>query len=446
MHPSISPPSGDGQTGLKILQGMLRDRSLLTALSLMRKYVGNAFQIPLPGFKPVVMAGPESNRKILVTERGKLRWRNEGDPVTKLLRNGVLVVDGEQHDELRAQMEPDLQRRHVYAHIPVFWKDTERVCKAWADGNTYDMLVEMRKIALLILFGALFRVDFFTDLDRMWGPILDLIKMISPGPWILFPGMPLMPRYRRARQVMDAYLYDLIHRRRSELAGSPNAEASEDLLSHLVSSQQMNDDLIRDQLLTMLIAGHDTSTALLAWALYLLGDHPEIMKAVQNEVDNVLTDPHEVPNTDQLDKMVLLDQVIKEALRLYPPIHVGNRKVVQELTLQGYKVPAGERLMCSIYLSHRDPEHWQDADEFKPERFDHRHPEKPPAFTYLPFGGGPRNCIGAAFAQVESKVVLSRLLHHYDLELLNADEIVPYMGATLEPRPGVLMRVHKRAT
>ena len=147
---------------------------------------------------------------------------------------------------------------------------------------------------------------------------------------------------------------------------------------------------------------------------------------------------------DGVGRLDYLGLVIKETLRLYPPIHVGNRRADEDLALCGYRIPAGTRVMYSIYLSHRDPDHWSEPEKFDPDRFRHEAEEDRPPFTYVPFGGGPRNCIGAAFAQVESKVVLARLLREWDLELLNGKQIHPHMGATLEPRPGVLMRVRRR--
>ena len=216
------------------------------------------------------------------------------------------------------------------------------------------------------------------------------------------------------------------------------------VVSQLVRSPGMSDDLIRDQILTMLIAGHDTSTALLAWVLYLLGVHPATLTELQAEVDSVLGAQDEPPTADQLNELTLLDQVIKETLRLYPPIHIGNRHATEDMIVCGYHVPEGTRVMYSIYLSHRDKEYWEDPDAFCSARFARGAEEKTPPFTYLPFGGGPRNCIGAAFAQVEARTVLARLLQRFDLELLNGDQIHPHMGATLEPRPGGSMRVKRR--
>jgi cytochrome P450 len=437
-------PVAESRVGLEILKGLMKERSLLSALILMHRYVGRAFRITLPRFQPAVFVGPESNRQILVTERRHFLWRPEGDPVTLLLRRGVLVVDGEEHDRLRALMEPALQRPRVLTHIPAFWRYTDQVIQTWRDGETRDMLVEMRRIALLILMGTVFEVDFAPDMDRMWSSILDLLEYISPGLWIVWPGMP-RPKYRRAIQKMDDFLYGIISRRRQDLTTSGRQPNPGDLLGRLVAEPGMTDDLIRDQLLTMLIAGHDTSTASLSWTLYLLGKHPDALAKAQAEIDAVITGTAEPPGWDQLGDLTYLDLVFKEALRMYPPIHVGNRRTTQDLAVAGYQVPGGTRVMYSIYLSHRDAEYWPEPDRFLPERFERGQDDRRPPLTYVPFGGGPRNCIGASFAQVEAKVVLARILRLFALELLNGDEVRPYMGATLEPRPGVMMRVRRRA-
>ena len=175
-------PTAGSQTGLAVPKAS-RDRSLLSAMSLMHKHVGTAFQITLPVFRPVVFIGPESNRQILVSERQNLRWRPEDDPVTELLHQGVLVIDGDLHDEVRGWMDPPLQRRNVTPHIPAFWRYTDDVAHTWKDGQVHDMLVEMRRVALLILFGTLFDVDFMPDMQRMWQPIMHLLEYISPGLW-----------------------------------------------------------------------------------------------------------------------------------------------------------------------------------------------------------------------------------------------------------------------
>ncbi len=438
-------PVAQAETGLKVLRGLARTRSLLTAMEIMRAEVGPAFQITLPGFQPAVLVGPDSNRQIMVSQRAHFSYRKSTDPVTKLLRHGVLVVDGKPHDYFRSRMEPVLQKPQVARHVLAMQDYTDKVTDEWDDGEVVDMLVEMRKLALLIFMGTLVDVEFGRDMERLWRPILRAIKYISPGLWIIWPDMPRFG-YADALARLDEYLYAIIRERRERMAAEPagpngaTPPVAGDLLTQMVRDPQMTDDLIRDQILTMLIAGHDTSTALLAWALHLLSEYPEVMAQARAEVDDVVGQAD--ITIAHVDRLEYLDTVIKETLRLYPPIHVGNRIVKDDTTVTGYELKAGTRVMASIYLSHRDERYWDEPLRFNPDRFGPEG-ERVPPFTYVPFGGGPRVCIGATFAQVEAKVVLARILQQFTLES-DGRKVHPYMGATLEPHPGVFLRVQRR--
>lgn len=418
----------NSQVGLAALKAFLAEWSPLGPLKVMAEQIGRFFQIPLPGFKPYVVFGPVANRKVLVSERDKVLWRNQ-DPVTDLLRRGVLVTDGEEHDRYRKLMEPSLHPSQLDGYTQMMVQQIERITCEWKNGQTVDMLVESRKIALLVIMKALFSVDAWDVLTRIWTPILKAIEYISPGTWILWRKIP-RPGFRKPLLALDAYLHGIISDRR-QLAVENRSDSqipTPDLLQHLIDAG-LDDDTIRDQMLTMLIAGHDTSTALLAWTFALLGQHPDIHRQLVDDLE------HE-------ERPPLLDQVIKEALRLYPPIHIGNRMVAQDMDFEGGTVPKGARMFYSIYLTHRDPSIWDDADAFCPARFERG--RKTPPFSYLPFGGGPRACIGAAFGQAEARVVLAYLLKNFAFSPLNADKIHPHMGATLEPRPGVIMEVKCR--
>ena len=433
-----APPSADSDTGRRILSALVKERSLLAALEEMRKLLGDVFSVNAPGFTPIFVAGPKACRSVLVKERHKVAWRNEGDAVTKLLRHGLLVEDDDDHARLRACMDPTLKRPRAVSNLSKMAAEVAFVCDQWRDGEVVDMLDEMRKISLLVLMRASFHWDFRGDMDRLWGPILTSIKYISPGPWLVWPSMPRLG-FKRDLAELDEYLYQMIRTRRREMEESQAPPDPSDLLGALIA-EGLDDDLARDQLLTMLIAGHDTSTALLAWVFYLLGSHPEKMAAAREEVDRVLGGDKITP--DHLPQLDYLDWTAKEALRLYPPIHVGNRRTREPMDVGGCPIKRGSRLMYSIYLTHRHPDYWEDSAAFKPERFGPDGPKRQ-SFTFLPFGGGPRNCIGAAFAQVQSKVVLAHVLVNFSLEL-KEKMVRPYMGATLEPRPGVRMRIATR--
>ncbi len=395
----------------------------------MRRQLGYVFRIALPGFSPVFLSGPEATHYALTEGRGKLRWRNESDPVTGLLGHGLLVEDGEAHDRLRRQIMPALHRQQVAGYIDRMWWRTGQVIDTWQPGETYDMLVEMRRLALLIVMDTLFDVDMTPELDRLFPAILDLLKFISPGLWLL--GAPRR-RYDQSITAINEYLYRLIQERRAH----PNG--GDDLLSQLIHAG-MEDELIRDQMLTLFIAGHDTSTALLAWALYLVGSHPQVQPELLAEAETL---PTEMPPTpEQVDSLGYFKQVIDETLRLYPPIHVGNRVSTENLAVCGYDIPQGQRVMVSYYANHHDETHWPEPERFDPGRFEPGRQHTP--YSYLPFGGGARNCLGANFAQVEAKVVLARIFQSYELTLTRP-RVHVHMGATLEPRPGVFMRVEKQ--
>jgi cytochrome P450 len=258
------PPVPSGSVGLMALKAMLKQKNILAALSVFHQELGDVFRLSLPGFRPIILVGPEANRFVLIQQRQNLRWRVESDPIAKLLRHGILVEDGELHDSLRRRMNPALHRQMINGYVTGMVCCTDQITAAWADGADYDMLDEMRRAGLLILVKTMFYVDFAPDITRLRPSVLRLMRYISPGLWLIWPNMP-RPGYQWAWQQIDDYLFNLIRMRRA------TTKETKDLLGLLVTTPNLSDDLIRDQLLTMLIAGQDTSTALLAWALYFLG-------------------------------------------------------------------------------------------------------------------------------------------------------------------------------
>lgn len=408
---------------------------ILTAFEALHEVLGDVFQLPLPGFRSVVLVGPEAARFVLTESREGLLWRAERDPVTQLLRRGMLVTDGAEHDELRRVMTPALHHRLFEGFTRTIVKNTDRVTPDWSDGARIYLLEEMRRIALLCLMGSLYDEDFAPRMRELEPAIERTIRYISPGLWLIWPALP-RPGYRAAIQRLDRYFYQLIARRRVL------SHDSADLVSILIAAG-LSDDLIRDQLLTMFIAGHDTSTALLAWSLALLTSHPEALAAATAEVDATIG-PEE-PTYTHLRQLTYLDQVIKEALRLYPPIHLGSRIAATDLTFGAYRIPRGTRVLYSIYLTHRDRRLWPAPDRFDPERFSRNAAGRRAAYSYLPFGGGPRNCIGAAFAQIEAKLVLARLLQQFAFRPSSAAFRVR-MRATLEPHPRMWVEARRRQT
>jgi cytochrome P450 len=430
LTPSL-PPAPTPAAGQRAWRALWRERNLLAPLAALHAELGDVFRLPLPNFNAVVLAGPEAARFVLL-DSGGLRWRIETDPLARLLRHGLLVEDGEIHDQLRALVTPGLHRRLIERQVAALVACADEVTQNWADGAILADVTETRRIALLCLTGLLFGQMGEASLRAWWRPLLRAVDYIGPGAWLVWPGVP-RPGYARALRRLDERLFGLITARRA--AGA----AGDDLLGLLMQSR-LSDDLIRDQLLTLLIAGHDTATALLAWALYALARSPAALRRARAEVDEVLNGA--APSAQALPRLPYLDRVIKETLRLYPPIHVGNRLAARDLEFGGRRIPTGTRVLFSIFLTNRHPRHWREPEQFDPDRFDPTRNEPPAPFTYLPYGGGSRFCIGAAMAQVEARAVLARLLQQFDFELMPG-RVRLRMGATLEPA-GLRLRVKRR--
>jgi cytochrome P450 len=423
-------------TGLRALRAILRERSVMGALRVFHAEMGPVFRLNAPGFMPVMLAGADAVHFVTVEHKDDFIWRIESDPLTELLIHGVLVEDGDSHETIRRQLSPSLHRRMMDGYAEAMLRRTDQVINTWANGQRVDMLTESRKIALLILMDALYGVDYTPELTRLWETVLYMIKFISPGLWLLWRGVP-RPGYKKHRAKMDDYLMRIIALRRGQL----DAEAPEaiDMLGMLIQGG-MGDALIRDQLMTMLIAGHDTSTALLAWVFQMFCEHPDAMARAADEVAAVLGD--ESPNAENTAALPWLQACLDETLRLYPPIHLGSRTAARDLEFKGHHIAAGERVLYSIFLTQRDPTLWDNAEDFQPERF--MSGSAPARMSYVPFGWGKRNCIGAAFAQVESRIVVARLLQRIRFSPVSGKPAHIHMGATLEPRPGVAMTIQFR--
>jgi len=430
-------PTPDSALSLKALRAMIQQQSPLAALEVFHAELGPVLRASLPSFRPVMMAGAEAAHWILVEARQDLLWKSAKDPIARLLRDGLLVADGETHDSMRRAMNPAMHRRALTGYVDSMWRYTDQVAAAWADGHPRDMLVEMRRIALLIVMETLFGVDFTPQVAPYWGAILKMLQYISPGLWVLWADIP-RPFYGRALRRMDSVVREVIRARRAMLRG--DSPAPNDLLGMLIAAGA-DDEMIRDQMLTMIVAGHDTSTGLLSWAMYNLGAYPDLARRARDEVDSVLGG--QPPDIESIGKLRFLDRFIDETLRLYPPAHLGSRRAARDLEYDGYPIRQGERVTYSIYVTHRMADYWENPAAFDPDRFLPERSKGRPPHAFIPFGGGPRNCIGAAFAGVEAKAILTRVLQHWEVTLLKRD-VHMHMAVTLEPRPGVIMTAKRR--
>jgi cytochrome P450 len=430
-------PTPNGRVSLKALGQIVRTRSVLSGLEVFHEALGPVFQANLPSFRPIMMAGPDANRWILVTQQKALNWNAPTDPIARLLRDGLLVADGDTHDDMRKGMNPALHRSAFGPYVETMIRVTDQVIDSWTPGQTVDMLRAMREIALLVIMQTMFSDDFTPELAAYWRAVIAVLNYISPGLWMFWAGIP-RPGYAAHFRKLDAYLMALIRARRAQ--ATTGEKPPRDLLGILID-MNASDAMIRDQMMTMIVAGHDTSTGLLSWAMYMLGLRLDIYQRTRDEVDNILSGQ---PATLQdVAELRYLDRLCDETMRLYPPAHLGSRIAARELEYDGYVIPAGARVTYSIYVTHRMKAYWERPHDFDPDRFLPERSKSRPPYCFVPFGGGQRNCIGAAFAQVEAKVILSRVLQRCTFRLLR-QSVHEHMAVTIEPRPGVFMEVQKR--
>lgn len=359
------------------------------------------------------------------------------------LGRGLVTLEAAEHRRHRRLVQPVMHTSSIAAQANTMVDLAQARLESWVDGSTVDVLSEMQDLTLRIVCSALFRLDQDRGAERMVSAVhafaasLNVVlRRAFPIPvWLPTSGNRLR---RRTVAEVDALAYDLIRRRR----GNPGG----DLVSLLVHASDadgapaLSDVEVRDELMTIFFAGHETSAAALTWALYLLASHPEVADSVRAEIAGAVGDrPVGMPD---LPRLAVLGQVVAETLRLYPPAWVFDRSPLRDMVVGGFAIPRGANVLLSPWVAHRDPRHWEAPDEFRPERF--APGWVPPRGTYLPFGDGPRICVGNRFAEAEILLVLATLLPGVDLSLVDGHAVRPEGDATLRPRGGLPMTVRRR--
>jgi cytochrome P450 len=410
---------------------------------------GPVFTLRLLHSRVVFMLGPEANHFVTVAHPECFHWRESsfGDLIP-LLGDGLLTIDEEYHDHARATMLPAFHREAVGASVDAMVLEATPAIESLHVGETVDLYHWMRTLAMRIAMRALLGLHpdeagrgataakHFERALGFYGIDFALRFLRGPGsPW---------RKMLDSRRILDRIVFDEI----AEQRRSPDADRL-DVLSLLLgvrdeAGEGFTDRDVRDQLMTLMFAGHDTSTSTLAFLMYELARHPEVVQKLQEEQDRVLAGA--VPDIESLErKMPYLDMVVDEVLRLYPPAWIGPRRVMQEFEFAGRTVPEGAYLNYCSWASHRIPEVFPNPEAFIPERFAPERKAKLPRGAYVPFGGGRRICIGKRFGQIEVKLVATMLLQRLRLDLLPGRTMRVRQMPTLSPDGGLEMRVDSRS-
>jgi cytochrome P450 len=309
-----------------------------------------------------------------------------------------------------------------------------------------DVAAEMLRLTLRIAGQALFNSDLSDETDVVGQAVATVNRLLSEYLYAPFPPLSIpTPRSRRlqaARCALDQVVYEIITRRRQQ-----NSDTG-DLLSMLLfardeqTGQGMHDQQVRDEVMTLLIASHETVSTALTWTWYLLSQHPQIERRLHHELDEVL-DGH-LPAVEHLTSLSYTRMVTEEVLRLYPPAWVFARKAIAADEIGGYFIPANSMIILSPYMTHRHAAFWEDAEGFDPERFAPGRTAGRPHYAYFPFGGGPRVCIGNHFAVMEVQLVLATLAQHFRPRQVPGHPVELQALLSLHPRYGLPMMLHRR--
>jgi cytochrome P450 len=313
--------------------------------------------------------------------------------------------------------------------------------------TTIDIFAEMMRVTLHIAVQTLLGVGPSPELQRVSVAVSEVLERtndIITNPVSLPTWLPTPKNRRFVREIgiLDRFVYDTIAKRRAE------GGTGGDLLSMLLSArdeqtgQGMSDRQLRDEAVTILIAGHETTANALSWAIYLLGKHPEYQQRLHAELDRVLSGRW--PAAEDLANLPFTRAVIDESMRLYPPAWMIGRLAIRDDVIGPYLVRAGEFAMISPYMTHRNPKLWDSPDAFDPDRFLDGRAERLPKFSYLPFGGGQRFCIGANFATLQSVLMLASIFQRFSMRVDETHPVVPYAMITLRPKHGIRMHVTPR--
>ncbi len=436
--------------GLRLVRTLRRDP--LPLLRELNRDRGPIVRLRVPRLALYLVSDPEAIQDAFTrTHHEYLKgWGRRADPnsssvqpLSRALGQGLLTSGPQLHRRQRRLIQPMFHRERIEGYARSFVELAEATVARWHDGDLRDMHREMAELTLAIVARTVFDVELETDVmetirrslaenqatlrrsSTLWGKVLDRLPVPSTRRWNV------------AEREMNAMLYRMISTRRA--AGAPGS----DLLSLLLTARDeetgepMPDSQVRDEALTLLLAGHETTANALAWALHLLANHPEEQARVRDELAE-LDGP--VRPAD-LRRLRYTGAVVNETMRLYPPAWIILRHLTREWTVSGYRLPAGATLLISPWVVHRDPRWWPEAHRFRPERWLSADPARH-RYAYFPFGGGPRQCIGNDFAVTEATLVLAVLLRRWRVEAaLGTPPVRPLPLVTLRPRAGVWLTV-----
>jgi cytochrome P450 len=394
-------------------------------------------------FRAVMANRSEDIEHVLVKNHENYVKGRNYEPLKLTLGDGLVTSEGELWRSQRKLVQPAFHHRSLAGFADTMARASGDLLARWKIDSTVqtDIHQEMMRLTFRIVGLTLFSTDVEGAADRIGAALGFMLRWTDDRAgafvrWPLWLPTPGNLAYRRHKKVFDDLIFGLIRERRSK-----DQKDVGDLLDMLMATD-MPEQLVRDEALTLAVAGHETTANALSWTFYLLSKHPDIERRLFEEVRTVLGDRS--PTLADLPQLEFTERVIKESMRLFPPVWGFERQAVAEDEIAGQRVGPSTFVMMIPYTLHRDPAYWDNPEGFDPDRFLPDREKERPRFAYIPFGGGPRVCIGNAFAMMEAKIILASIVAHHRLELVPGHRIVEDASITLRPKYGVQVALHPR--
>jgi len=421
------------------------NNSPLEYFTMVARKFGDIAGLRVLNFKTIFINHPDLIEEVLVTNARKYSKGRVLRANRHVFGDGLLTSEGDFWLRQRRLAQPAFHRARINSYATTMVEYTERLLKDWKSGQERDAHQEMMRLTLQIVGKTLFDADVERDAQDVGKSLEQLLEIGANFRRTIFVPhwLPTPANLRMKREVVqiEKILYRIIAGRRA------SGRDAGDLLSMLLAAQdedgsKMTDRQLRDETITLFLAGHETTASTLSWTWWLLAQNPAVEKKLHAELDTVLGD--RAPSLDDLPNLVYTGHVITEALRLYPAAWGMARLAVEDHEIAGYPLTKGMGVAMAQWVVHRDPR-WYDApEEFRPQRWEGDLLKRLPKFAYFPFGGGPRQCIGNTFALMEATLILATIARKFRLRLVAGHPVVPLASITLRPRHGVRVTLESR--
>jgi cytochrome P450 len=447
--PIVSPKLPPGPKGRFLLGSLIEvSRDWLGFYHRCADEYGDVVRINIAHVPVYLIVHPRDIETVLITKAANFTKSADYRALSRVLGQGLLTSEGDFWQRQRGLIQPAFHRQNILSYASVMTGAAKRMLDSWKDAGERNLHEDMMRVTLEIVAQCLYGAEVSGAADRV-GKAMEVVTdrfVTNASQALIFPfDIPVVFARKewRAIRELNEIIGSIIRKRHS------SKEQRDDLLDMLLrvrdaDGKPMSDAQLRDEVMTLFLAGHETTAIALSWACYLVSQHPEIETKLAEELKNVLG--ARVPTPEDLPRLRYTEMVMKETLRLYPAVWGIGRRAIAECELGGYRVPAGSNIFILQWRTQRDARFFPDPERFEPERWreDPVRTGKIPRFAYFPFGGGPRVCVGASFATMEATLLLAMIQQNFHLELFPNHPIEIFASVTLRPKHGIRMIAKRR--